>query len=375
VNRRSFVSTASAIALASLSDLHRRSLAASSRTTKHIVLVTSDGVRWQDLFTGIDPTLMNEKSAGMGEAAGLRENLWRPAPEQRRKLLMPFFWNTLVPQGVLLGNMSKGSSVQVSNRYRVSYPGYSEILTGRTQDEQIKGNDPIQNPTPSFLQFLKQRSQLRPEQVAVFASWEMFHFIAENKRGDLFINAGYEMSPLLKDSAKTQEFNQLQFQARFVEDNARHDAFTFGLAMDYLEKIQPEHLYISFDETDDWAHSRRYDRVLESLQFFDQALQQLWSYIQRSPKYKDTTTLVITTDHGRGSTLEDFSSHGPKVPGDEQIWAAFIGPDTPSSGELANTAPCEQRDIAPTIVELLGIGYQQYEGVAGKPIAAALRNS
>lgn len=374
MNRRSFVSTASVIALASFSGFERRSLAASSRTTKHIILVTSDGVRWQDLFTGIDPILMNEKSAGMGEAAALREKLWSSTPEQRRKVLMPFFWNTLVPHGVLLGNVSKGSSVQVSNRYRVSYPGYSEILTGRAQDEQIKGNDPIQNPTPSFLQFLKQRSQLRSEQVAVFASWEMFHFIAENKRGDLFINAGYEMSPLLKASVKTQEFNQLQFQARFVEDSARHDAFTFGLAMDYLAKIQPEHMYISFDETDDWAHARRYDRVLESLQFFDQALQQLWSYIQSSPKYKGTTTLVITTDHGRGSTLEDFSGHGPKVPGDEQIWAAFIGPDTPSSGELSNTTPCQQRDIAPTILELLGISYQQYEGVAGKPISAALRN-
>src|SRR5215469_7701537 len=137
------------------------------RRTRHIVLFTSDGVRWQDLFSGIDPQLMNEKAAGMGPGAdGLRKSLWRPASDERRAALMPFFWNTLVPRGVLLGNAARGCSMQVSNRYRVSYPGYSEILTGRSQDEVIKGNDPVQNPTPSFLQFLKDRQHLRREQVA-----------------------------------------------------------------------------------------------------------------------------------------------------------------------------------------------------------------
>src|ERR1700758_2232057 len=101
-----------------------QSLWAAPRKTRHIVLFTSDGVRWQDLFTGIDPLLMNEKGAGMGDdAADLRSQLWRPTPEARRDALMPFFWKTLVPRAVLLGNPNKGCSMQVANRYRVSYPG------------------------------------------------------------------------------------------------------------------------------------------------------------------------------------------------------------------------------------------------------------
>jgi hypothetical protein len=370
VNRRSFLSTASAAVATAITAPHF--VGASARRTRHIVLVTSDGVRWQDLFTGIDPLLMNEKTAGMGEAASLRESLWKDTPEERRKTLMPFFWTKLAPRGIVLGNVTKGSSVQVTNRYRVSYPGYSEILTGRAQDEQIKGNDPVQNPTPSFLQFLKEKNRLSPEQVAVFASWDMFHYIAQDKPGALFVNAGYERSRLPQNSPRAEELNRLQFEARFAPDSARHDAFTFGLAMEYLDKQQPEHLYISFDETDDWAHARRYDHVLRSLQYFDQALSELWGYIERSPKYRNSTTLVITTDHGRGSTLADFSGHGPKVPGDEQIWAAFLGPDTPAAGEAANSSPCEQRDIAPTILSLLGVDYKSYSGVAGKPIAAAI---
>jgi len=101
--------------------------AAQRRKTKNLILVTADGLRWQDLFTGIDPLLMNRKDAGMTEtgAPELRDRLWKPQPEERRLALLPYFWGTLAPSGVVLGNVTKGSSVQVTNRYRVSYPGYS----------------------------------------------------------------------------------------------------------------------------------------------------------------------------------------------------------------------------------------------------------
>jgi arylsulfatase A-like enzyme len=210
--------------------------------------------------------------------------------------------------------------------------------------------------------------------VAVFASWDNFKYSAQSEPGALFVNAGYQRSDLPKNSARTNELNQLQFDARFVEDSSRHDAFTFGLAMEYLDKVLPEHMYISFDETDDWAHERRYDRVLESLQLVDRSLHNLWTYLQGSSKYRGKTTLVITTDHGRGSTLQDFSDHGPKVPGDEQIWAAFIGPDTPATGEATNAVTAYQRDIAPTILDLLGFDYREYSGVKGKPLNGAIRS-
>lgn len=369
MRRRDFLATAAG-AVAAAPSLASAGL----RKTRHIILFTSDGVRWQDLFTGMDPLLMNEKAAGMGTGSGpeeLRSRLWRPSPEERRAALMPFFWNTLVPRGVLLGNLNKGSSMQVTNGYRVSYPGYSEILTGRPQDEVIKGNAPVRNPTPSFLEFLKERSHLRPEQVAVFASWEVFHSIAESRQGDLFINAGYEACSLPK-SARVTLLNQLQTDARYIESSSRHDAFTFELAIEYLGKVQPEHLFISFDETDDWAHDKRYDQVLQSLQYFDRSLRTLWNFIRNSAKYRDNTTLVITADHGRGSTLKDWSDHGAKVPGAQQIWAAFIGPDTPAKGEISDAPTRHQRDIAPTILELLGVDSGAYGGVQGTPIPEAM---
>jgi hypothetical protein len=348
--------------------------AAQQRKTKNLILVTADGLRWQDLFNGIDPLLMNQKEAGMTEtgAPELRDRLWKARPEERRMALLPYFWGTMAPSGVVLGNLAKGSSVQVSNRYRVSYPGYSEILTGRAQDEAIRGNDPVQNPTPTLLQLVKDQWKLAKEKAAVFGSWDMFHYIAESRRGEIFINAGYEASTLPADNPRVAELNKLQLQARYMDDSARHDAFTFGLAMEYLKSVQPRLLFVAFDETDDWAHARRYDQVLRSIQFLDGALQALWTWVQGSPAYRDSTTLIVTCDHGRGGTLDDWHGHGQDTQGADQIWIAVFGPDTPHGGEAVNTDSYRQRDIAPTALELLGIGAGSYPGVLGKPIGAVI---
>lgn len=306
-------------------------------------------------------------------APQLRDRLWKPQPEDRRMALLPYFWGTLAPAGIVLGNVAKGSSVQVTNRYRVSYPGYSEILTGRAQDDAIHGNDPVQNPTPSFLQFVRQQWDLPKEKVAVFGSWEMFHYIAESHRGEIFVNAGYEASGVPAGNSRVDELNKLQMQARYLDDSARHDAFTFGLAMEYLKSVQPRLLHVAFDETDDWAHARRYDRVLDSLQFLDDALRELWTWVQSAPAYRDSTTLIVTCDHGRGSTLDDWHGHGDDVKGADQIWIAGVGPDTPATGESTGASAFYQRDIAPTVLALLGVDAGKYPGMLGKPIHPILR--
>ena len=162
-----------------------------ARKTRNVILVTADGLRWQELFGGIDPLLMNEKVTGMEQAPELRAKLWRTTPEERRKALMPFFWNELAPKGVVLGNLEKKSSVRVTNRYHVSYPGYSEILTGRAQDDVIRGNVEIQNPTPTVLQFLREKLGLDRSKVALIGSWDTFSYIGESQPGSIFINTGY----------------------------------------------------------------------------------------------------------------------------------------------------------------------------------------
>jgi Sulfatase len=322
--------------------------------TRNIILVTADGLRWQDLFHGIDPLLAREKSVSMNPSS--KDADARRARFATREALAPFFWTTLAKNGVVLNN------VNVTNSFRVSYPGYSEILTGRASDDVITGNIDVQQPNETVLEFLKSRLSAP---VALFSSWDHFRYIAEHTPGSIVINAGYQ------DSAASPELSRLQHVILSPWDEARHDAFTFELALDYLKQQHPRALAISFDETDDWAHARRYDRVLDMIHSTDAFLARLWTTIQSMPEYRDATTLIVTSDHGRGSTLSDWSGHGSKVQGADKIWMAILGPDTPAAGEISTHA--EQRDIAPTIIKLMGLNPADYKGATGAPIQSAFK--
>jgi hypothetical protein len=331
--------------------------AADPPRTRNIVLVTADGLRWQDLFHGIDPLLAREKSVEMDPSTKEADD--RRRRYATRETLAPFFWTTLAKNGVVF------TDVSVTNAYRVSYPGYSEILTGRASDDIIKGNDDIQQPNETVLEFLKRKLALPSARVALFASWDHFHYIAEHTPGTIFINAGYQ------DSPSSPNLSRLQHIALSPWDEARHDAFTFEMALEYLKAVKPRVLDISFDETDDWAHAKRYDRVLDMIAITDGFLNRLWTTLQSMPEYRNSTTLIVTSDHGRGSTLADWSRHGSKVAGADKIWLAIMGPDTPASGEVTKHA--EQRDITPTIIQLLGLNPADYKGATGSPIPAAFK--
>jgi len=129
-------------------------LAAGAPAERNVILVTIDGVRMQEIFGGMDPVLANAPDADSGiyEADVTKGRYWRDTPEARREALMPFFWKTLAPAGMVLGNQAKGSKVTVRNDQWFSYPGYSEILTGQPQPE-VKSNDFVRYPHRTVLEY------------------------------------------------------------------------------------------------------------------------------------------------------------------------------------------------------------------------------
>jgi hypothetical protein len=334
-------------------------LPAADRKTRNLILITADGLRRQEVFTGMDPLLMREKTAHMDKADAVRNLYWAETPEARREKLLPFLWKTLVPRGVLLGN------VTVTNGFRVSYPGYSEILTCRAQDDRIRGNDPIQNPRQTVLELFREQWKLDRTQVALFGSWARFRHIGESRPGSIFLNAGYQESDA---TPRLAELSRVQFDALSPWDEVRHDYITLEMALDYLKTVKPRVLYLALGETDDWAHGNRYDRTLQTARYFDGALERVWETVQSLPEYRDRTSLVISVDHGRGSRLDDWSKHGNKVPGADQIWIAALGPDTPAQGALTSGPAVHQRDIAATLLSLAGLDWRGFCGEFGKPI-------
>ena len=343
-------------------------LGAGDYKTKNLVLVTADGLRWQEAFRGIDPLLMSREDAGMKDAEQLRASLWAESLEQRRQLLMPFLWNELVPHGVIFGNRDRGSTVTLRNRHRFSYPGYSEILTGRPQDDIIDSNDSRPNPSRTVLQILREEWALPKLKVALFASWEVFDDIGASDPEAVFSNAGYQPIPIQDASERLKYLSRLQFETLTPWRGVRHDYVTCEMAVEYLKTVKPRVLYIALGETGDWAHERRYDRTLETASYFDGCLKMVWQVLQADSQYRGRTTMLVATDHGRGSTAEDWNSHGAKVEGAEDVWIAAIGPDTAARGEARNAPAVEQSDIAPTMLELAGVDYHELTGVEGKPI-------
>jgi hypothetical protein len=333
--------------------------------TENVVLVTVDGLRWQELFRGIDASLLDPErhESILGRLAG-------PTSERRREALLPFFWSHLAPRGVVLGNRDRNSRVEVSNRFRFSYPGYAELVLGRVVPE-IDSNANRHYPYETVLELVRRKLDLTYLEVAVFGSWKTFAYICRSTPDAIFVNAGYqEMDASLATSGMSQ-VNRLQFTALTPWDSVRHDAVTAGLALEYLRAHKPRLLYVALGETDDWAHDGRYDRMIQAAQFFDGFLRDLWAALEESDRYRGRTTLIITTDHGRGRTPEDWTDHGERVPGAEEIWLAVFGPDTPGRGELADTETVYLRNVAATLLTFLGLDYLDFDPSIGAPIRSA----
>jgi hypothetical protein len=340
---------------------------------ENVVLITLDGVRTQEIFGGLDLGVLRSTLPADADVEQTRayKRYGAPTPEASRERLMPFFWTVLMAQrGSIAGNAARGSAVRVTNRHRFSYPGYAELLLGEAHDDVIDSNDKRRNPYPTVLEFLKQRLHLDKGRVAVFASWDTFDWIVEHDEGTITSNAGFD--PYEGAGAAVDHVNRLQSEALTPWDAARHDAYTFELAMAHLKQFRPRVLYLAFDETDDWAHDGRYDRVLDTLHATDRYLRELWSVMQQDEAYRDRTAFVITADHGRGSTPADWRDHGSKIGGAEQIWMAFAGPAWPRRGEWRDSATIYQNQVAATLAQALGIDYAEQHPNAGRPITQLL---
>lgn len=340
---------------------------AQGRKTERVVLVTLDGTRWQEVFGGLDESVLRDSSPrGVDiSATPAYRRFGAATAQERREKLMPFLWRTIAHEGVLAGNRDRGSAVSVTNGIRVSYPGYSEILTGQAHDDVIGGNEAIRNRYPSVLQFVKRKLSLPPSKVATFASWGVFSSIVESSPGDTTVNAG--LQPYQGSSELMSNLSQMQHETPLPWENMRHDAYTFSFAMDYLKRQQPVLLLLAFDEMDDWAHDGKYELALDALHRADHYIEMLWSILQADPLYRGRTTLIVTADHGRGRSADTWRRHGKAVEGSDEIWLAIASPDVAMRGEWPNAA-LFQNQIAATIASLLGLDYREQNADAGRPL-------
>lgn len=319
-----------------------------------VILVTIDGVRWQEIFNGADLKLIEEKKE---TAAATKKAFWRESVEERRKALAPFLWETVGREGQLLGDVHSGSPVLVTNRYKISYPGYHELLSGFASDT-ISSNSKVPNPSPTVLEWLHRRPGFQGL-VAAYCSWDVFPAILNRERCGFPVVAG-EPSPTL--------LGRLSAEVSPPWDGSVYDAFVFHAGLQYLQEKKPRVFYFAFGDPDEHAHRGSYDDYLEAIQRIDHWLRELWNTVQSIPEYRGKTSLLVTSDHGRGDNAAEWRSHNNKVNGAGYIWVAALGPRVAPTGPWSEHEPFTQAQVAATVASLVGEDYPSAVRQAAPPL-------
>ena len=345
-------------------------LSASAQThqTKNLIIVTLDGLRWQEVYRGADSALIHSKFTS--DSSAIKKHYGASTAAARRELLMPFIWSEVVGHGQLYGDRDLGNKDAVANPYHFSYPGYNEIFTG-FPDVRMNTNDPITNPNMNLLEFLNKQAAFH-DRIAVFSSWERFPQILNAPRSGLLINSGYMDFTTPGADEDLKYLSHIQHEApHYLGDSTRLDFLTFEFGKEYLKQYKPKILYMAFDETDDMAHAGNYDFYLARAHQEDGFIRELWDMIQKDPQYKDKTTLIITCDHGRGDVpLANWRDHGKDTPNSEQTWFAVLGPDSPALGVVKTQTQTYHKQLSQTIANLLGF---DFKAAAGHEVGDAIK--
>ena len=322
--------------------------AQSQKEPPNIFIITIDGFRWQEIFNGADPALMTN-TAFVKDTDLLQEQFGGATAVIRRKNLLPFFWNTIAGKGQLYGNRNFNNKADVRNLYKISYSGYNEIFSGYA-DPKLVPNTPHINRNSNLPGYLNTLPAYKGRCVA-FSSWNIFPYILNEQKNNFPVNSGYENAGAADSVMQVIDEVQDSIQNKTA---CRYDQLTFLLAKQYIQQQHPRCVVLGFGETDEYAHSGRYDSYLQHANDIDRMIGELWYRIQTDPFYKNNTTFVITTDHGRGKKNNTWTGHHTFVKGSGEIWLAMMGPGIEAKGEITAAGQIYQNQIAQTIAGLIG---------------------
>jgi len=340
-----------------------KTIAQPAPQTQNIFIITLDGYRWQEVFGGADEALLSNPQY-VGDTALLKQLYWSNDTSERRKQLMPFFWNVIARKGQLYGNRRYDNKVNVKNIYKFSYPGYNEIFTGFASLKFVP-NTPVPNRNTNILEWLNKQEDYKGRVVA-FTSWSIFPYILNEHRSDLVMNSGYQLNSESDTNQVFQLINKVQEDV-VEKKHTRYDELTYLSAREYIKGNHPKVAFIGLGETDEFAHENQYDQYLNAANKADRMIAELWYYVQSDPFYKNNTTFIITTDHGRGSKARTWHEHNTFIKGSGEVWMALLGPGILPMGEMKTDEQLYQKQIASTIAMLLGQKFES-EHTVGEPV-------
>jgi len=339
--------------------------AAPQPSARNVVIVTLDGLRWQEFFSGADRDYFRRDRDG--NAGEPERRFSRETPGERRSALMPFVWSTMAVRGQIFGDAAAGSDARLTNGLWFSYPGYSEMFAG-VADPRIDSNDKIPNPNVTVLEWLNARPGFTGR-VAAFGSWDVLPSILNAERSGIPVGTGYRPVPAAS-TPRERAINDLATDLPRYWGYGPFDAPMVYAAIECLRVAEPRVLYLMLGEGDEWAHEGRYDLYLDATFRADRFIERIWNEIESLPEYAGQTTLIVTTDHGRGATPGDWTDHGRDVPAAERVWMALMGPGVPGLG-IRRDVSVTTAQIAATVAALVGEDFRTAVPAAAGPLPVA----
>jgi len=313
----------------------------------NVIFVTFDGVRHQEFFGGQDPARGGVKG----------------------KSVFPFIEKAISPLGVVFGHQPSGGEMLASNFALLSLPAYQSIFTGKYQSSCVT-NECSRVIEETFVERLLREYALPRTQVATIASWKQLRLAVEAKENATFVNVGQvPLDDGIIDKTQIAINEQQERDLPSWGTASRYDRYTFDHAKHYLEKHHPRFMYISFNDSDEWAHKGNYPNYIKSMEQDDAYIQELVTWLNHAGDYGRRTTLIVTTDHGRGSG-SNWGDHGFWASESRPVWMFAIGPQVrpkTTTTKHYSQVKTNHLDIRPTIEALFGLTPQQCDA-CGMPL-------
>jgi hypothetical protein len=310
------------------------------RAESAVVLVVLDGVRWQEVFDGVDPALARRH--------GISPSSW-PNPAD----LMPNVHRIVEAEGLAIGAPGHGAEIAASGPQFISLPGYIEIFAGKP-DLGCFRNDCMPAPMRTIVDEVRDAGDTRD--VALVTSWPNIARAASMEPG-FVLTAGRKLvdrEDMLRADASTAALLDQGAKAPPFPGfgDYRPDAFTTRVALRRLAVSRPRFLFVGLGDADEYAHRGDYAGYLRAVHASDTFLGDLTALLRSMGARGRHTTVLVTADHGRA---HNFVDHGARFPESGRVWLVAAGADVADRGLVAASRHTLS-DVAPTVRALLGIG-------------------
>lgn len=271
--------------------------------TRHVIVAVMDGVRYSETF---------------GD------------PEHR---YVPRMWSELVPPGTLYTRY-------YNHGVTVTRQGHSTIASGTYQ---VVPNGGPRLTRPTIFDYYRDETGAPAERTWVIFGKGSYSF------------APYSSFPVYGDRFAPRA------KIGVGEGSLADDQRVLDETLAVMREYRPALLFLNFGYTDHIAHQGSFAEYTRAVADVDARFADLWGAIQADPEYRDSTTLILTNDHGRHDDAHGgYHGHGDGDEGCRHLFLLILGPDTKRGAVL--DAPAEAIDLAPTVGELLGFQTPLAEG-------------